>query len=164
MGNELDTVTEVFQLESAIQRWWCEHRADPDASTVTILADSESVDLATVRWWVTEGDKAEQTRQRHLRSRRSGLWRAIHAASSESVPPATVVATLQEVQTSCGVLITRVERWGQEAKKAQEAATATGTASTVTILTVATEYHNGDTWRSGKQRRLAAAGGRQANL
>jgi hypothetical protein len=113
MGNDLQTVTDVWLLNTTILEWL---RSHPHKIK---------------KWWSISPDKHARGVQERLRARRRLLWTAIsECANARGAEKNVIVGALQGIQTTTGVGISRVELWATDAKKCPA----------LDILTLAEEY------------------------
>ena len=100
MGNDLQTVTSVWQLHLDIEAW---------------LADHED---RRERWWGTALNPKARIVQERLRNRRKIVWTQIQrCAVLRIMETADVVESLQRSQIESQAAISRVEIWAADAKK-----------------------------------------------
>jgi hypothetical protein len=100
MGNDLQTVTSVWQLHLDITAW---------------LADHED---RRERWWGTALNPKARIVQERLRNRRKIVWTQIQrCAVLRIMETADVVESLQRSQIESQAAISRVEIWAADAKK-----------------------------------------------
>lgn len=101
IGNDLQTVSQVWDLRTRIQQWIGEN---PNRANSWHTKSHES--------------QTERTAQERLRTRRKSLWDAIIAASqTTSTSTIDIVKQLQDKQTEMSLGISRIEIWALTAKK-----------------------------------------------
>ena len=136
MGNDLHTVTEVWQLHGRIVRTtaWPTNEQQPDPTKVG-------------GWWPkgasADGTKGGRSAQDRLRARRRKVWSAIiHAADATGLSRDAVAAQLQAIQDSTKCGISRVDVWCDDWRKAHSESTL----ASPTVLEIAARYQEGGTW------------------
>jgi hypothetical protein len=134
MGNDLQTVTDVWQLNHDVLEWL---RSHPDKIK---------------KWWSISPDKHARGVQERLRARRRLLWTAIsECANARGAEAYVIVGSLQGIQTTTGVGISRVEAWATDAKKCpdKDILTLAEEYLTLTNHRIAVTQHRYRGWRSG---------------